>query len=810
MRYATTFALCSSAIAMAVSGAAAAQTADPASAETSAAGGEPQGGDAAPAEQSGGLQDIVVTANKRAETANKVGMSITAVQGEALVSKGITDPGQLIKIVPGFNAVEAPRGTPVYSIRGIGFDDSSLASNPTVALYTDEVPLTFPVEGRFATLDLERVEVLKGPQGILFGQNSTAGAINFIAAKPTDTLTAGFDGTYGRFNYINVSGFLSGPVTDTLKVRVSAMGVHSGDWQKSYTRNDSLGAKRQFAARLLADWNPTDRLHIALNVNGWSDKSDTQASQLIEVKPNIASTPNLIVDGYPRAPQNARAADWDPTPPSPLKRDDNFLQVSVRGDYDLTDAITFTSISSWSRYNQDFTQDTGGVNVEAFTLSSVGKIRSFNQEARFAGELGNLKWIVGGNYERDKTQDNTFYYYGASSSTIGFLGIHDALADSNIPIRTLAAFSNVDYSFSDVLTVHAGIRYTDDKRSFSGCTRDPDTDGTFRTAFSTILGILGTPNEIQPGGCTTSAVNAQGVRLPVLVVRRLHENNVSWRLGLDAQITPTTLLYANVSQGYKAGAFPAVNTADAFQLNSVTQEKVLAYEAGVKSGLFDRRLQLNAAGFYYDYTNKQLRGRILDTSGFFGVLEALVNIPKSRVWGVEISAQSAPIAGLNISLAGTYVNSKVTGDYMNYDPAGNLINYKGLAFPHTPKWNATASIDYDFALTDGIGGFVGGNLVYQSRTSGLFVNKAVLAASQPSPVARPGAFYDPRTFDVKAFTTVDARVGIKSADDQWRAWLWGKNIFNTYYWNNVTSSLDTIYRLASPPATYGASVSFRF
>ncbi|WP_374525210.1 TonB-dependent receptor plug domain-containing protein [Sphingopyxis sp.] len=153
--------------------------------------------DAPAAAETSGVGEIIVTAQKRSESVNKVGMSINAVSSDALLQQGVGSPADLVRIVPGFQTTEAPRGTPIYSIRGIGFDDSTLGSNSTVALYVDEVPLTFAPEARFATLDLERVEVLKGPQGILFGQNSTGGAINFIAAKPTDEPAAGFDATYG-------------------------------------------------------------------------------------------------------------------------------------------------------------------------------------------------------------------------------------------------------------------------------------------------------------------------------------------------------------------------------------------------------------------------------------------------------------------------------------------------------------------------------------------------------------------------------------------------------------------------------------
>lgn len=762
------------------------------------------------AERSAGLEEIVVTAQKRAEVANEIGMSITALSGEKIKNMGVDNPSDLTKLVPGFVAFEAPRGTPIYSIRGIGFDDSSLASAPTVASYVDEVPLAFPAMGRFATLDLERAEVLKGPQGILFGQNSTAGAINFIAAKPTEEFSGNIGVSYGRFDRTELDGAISGAVSDTLRLRFAAKTIQQTEgWQSSYTRDDSLGEVDQTAWRFLAEWTPTEKLKATLNLNGWKDQSDTIASQLFEVQPNIQVTPDERLEFYPRAPHESRAADWKPDFREDLERDDNFFQGSIRLEYYLTDEITLTSITAVSDYEHDFTQDTDGTNLESFILTNKGDIEAFDQEIRLSGDMGRTKWILGANYGDYETYDSTFYNYFDGSTSIGFLGIGDALAFTEQPIETYAFFGNVDYEMTDAVTLHAGIRYTQDDRSSAGCTADPDTDGTFRDAYNLILGLTGTPNEVLPGGCTTSTI-IDGARIPILVERALDEDNVSWRLGLDYQLNEDMLVYGNVSKGYKSGGFPAVNTADAFQLNNVTQESVLAYEAGFKLTMADNTVQLNGATFYYDYEDKQLRGRILDTSGFFGVLEALVNIPKSEVYGAELDLTVAPIPGLLLTLAGTYVHSEVTDEYFNYDPDGNLINYDGLQFPHTPELNFLASADYEFDLNDDYTMFIGVSAVYQDETPSLFYDEGILASGQPSPVARPGEYWDADAFIKPSYTLVDARVGIASNDEAWKAWIWGKNITDKYYITNATQSLDVNYRQAGMPATYGVEVSYQF
>ena len=814
------------------------------------------------ADTSYGIQDIVVTAQKRSESANKVGMSISAVAADTLVKQNIVSASELTKVVTGFTFTEAPRGSPVFAIRGIGFQDSTVGSASTVALYLDEVPISFPMEARFPTLDLERVEVLKGPQGILFGQNSTAGAINFIAAKPTEELSAGMDLTYGRFNLIQGSAFMSGAVAENLRMRLSVSGVHSGGWQTNkwvrgqqgvaYTDvgdassplvpvtlgrdyQNSLGAKRGFAGRLITEWDASDALKVTLNVNGWIDKSDTQAAQLLYAFP-LQAGPYVPYDLYPTPPRNARSADWDPylntdrLPASvgkqeKLRRDDSFFQASLRLDYSFTDQLKFTSISSISRYKQDYGMDVDGTALSNFSIGDRAYAHSFNQEIRLAGDYDAIKFIVGANYERHRVKEVNRYYVDQSSVYVSFINNTDSGAFFKSPIRDIAVFGNIDFKPTDIITLHAGARYTEDKRGYTGCTQDYG-DGVQANAFNIVIPLLnpaGAPlPNIQPGGCTSSNVltdpslvtpaNPNGQYFaPGLFNSTLKENNLSWRLGVDLQATPTTLLYANVSKGYKSGGFPAVNVASNLQLEGVKQESILAYEAGIKAGLLDRRVQINLAGFYNDYKNKQLRGRILDPFGFFGVLDKLLNIPKSRVYGAELQIQVAPTDGLNLNFGGTYTNTKVTGDTNGfYDPVGNQINYKGLSFPNTPKWNITASADYEAPLSASLSGFVGLSMLYQSKTIGLFARPEQIELANLDPSLFPGVKVPGNSFDIKAYTTVDGQIGVKHPDGKWRAWIWGKNIFNTYYWTNATQSFDSIYRLAAMPATYGASVSFRF
>ena len=224
-------------------------------------------------------------------------------------------------------------------LRGIGFNESSLGVYPAVSVYVDQVPLSFPVLASHSAYDLERIEVLKGPQGTLFGQNSTGGAINYIAAKPTKTFEAGGDMSFGRFNAIEGNGYISGPLSDSVRARLAVTGKNADGWQYSYTQpNEKNGKESYVAGRLTVDVDATDKIKLSFSANGWKDKSDPQAQQLIAIHEQIGAgatgaehhaldaTPLIdpVRNGYsvppagcadaelcyPFSPFNSRAADW--------------------------------------------------------------------------------------------------------------------------------------------------------------------------------------------------------------------------------------------------------------------------------------------------------------------------------------------------------------------------------------------------------------------------------------------------------------------------------------------------------------------
>ena len=742
--------------------------------------------------------DIIVTAQKRSENINKVGMSITAQTGDQLLQKGITSTADLAKIVPGFTFEGAVGVQPVYSIRGIGFHDTSLASGQTVAIYSDEVPMPFALETIGADYDIERVEVLKGPQGTLFGQNSTGGAVNYVAAKPTENFQAGLDASYGRFATSDIAGFLSGPITDTLRARIAFRSVQGDGWQQRYgvvplgngTGSSTLGKQNRLSGRVLLDWTPTDRLKISLNFNLRRDRSDSQVAQMIRLNPSSAANPLPAgILAFPTAPANDRAAAWDPG--VDYAQNNRWKEATGRIEYDAGGA-TITSISAYQKYNRDMpAQEADGTPYKALQYAISGRVETYYQELRASGRLFGLgNWIVGANYEHDNTSELSNVTNTLATSRILFgLPNPGSTNFSSNKISTYGIYANADYPVLPNLSLQAGIRYTKSDRANTGCTMDRG-DGSFSAIFlaiQTALAAAGAKKSpivpIPPGGCVT----LDSTFTPTLFTGKLNEDNVSWRVGLNWTAIPGTLIYANVSKGYKSGSFPLAPAASVAQFVPVPQEELLAYEAGIKSKI-GRTFQINASAFYYDYTNKQIGGTYIDP--VFGKLSKLVTIPKSRVYGFELSADWRPLPGLTLSPSATYMNTLILGSFSNFTPQGIVQDFGGESFPYAPRWQANGSAEYKGSISSGWSAFIGGNVSYQSRTN---------AALGQAPI-----------YDLKAYTLVDLRAGIESKSGAYRFSVWGTNVFDTFYVLKAGRSFDFDTRITGQPARYGISLSYRF
>lgn len=755
------------------------------------------------------LPAIIVTANKREQSLNDVGMTVAVLGADELAEHKIETLADLAAALPGLTYSSSEQNTPVFTLRGVGFNEASLNAYPTVSVYLDEAPLAFPALTSQGAFDLQRIEVLKGPQGTLFGQNSTGGAINYIAAKPTQEFAAGGDVSYGRFSTIELNGFISGPISDTIRGRIATHIVQGDDWQYSFTRNDYLGKTEVDDLRAILDWTPLDRLRFELTLSGWQDKSDPQAGQLIGIYPQLPAYESPALANSRFAPMNDRAANWsygeaigptggvlDPTPSANRL----FGQAILRATADLSEKMSLTSLTSYVSFTQQQSLDYDAVPLDDDDLPRVdGVIHSVSQELRLANtNPANVRWVVGSNYQWSRiTENDAITVQGSTedSPPDGFLFENGFRSDSER--EDYAFFGNVEYDIVPEVTLTAGARYTDNLTKQNYCDYDLGDGRIDATIENVLTALTGSAPVLHP---LTSCVSIKpNLTAGTPFIGRLDQDNTSWKGGIDYKPTRDVLFYANVSRGFKAGSFPTLSASAEAQLQSVTQEEVTAYETGFKTQ-FDRLLTLNGAAFYYDYRNKQIRGKELDP--VFGVLNELINVPKSRIYGLEIEPILRPTRELTISAMGTYLDSRVQ-DYTGTTVLGLQQNLAGSRIPYTPTWQGQLDAEYRWTGRR-FNPFIGTTLNARSWSTAYIGGESLAIPESPVNRTAPGVDLP---FEIDAYTTLDLRAGVEWGDGRWRVMLYGKNVLDRYYWNTVISAFDTVYRLAGRPATFGITIA---
>jgi outer membrane receptor protein involved in Fe transport len=734
--------------------------------------------------------EIVVTAQKREQSLNDVGLTVSVLGSEQLANQGIRTSEDLARAVSALTVAEAADGTPVYTLRGVGFNSPNLGAQPTVSVYIDEAGLPYGPLTQGPIFDLERVEVLKGPQGTLFGQNSTGGAINYIAAKPSDKFAGGVSLGYGRFNTFQGDAYVTGPLTDTLSARLAVTGTRSGDWQYNYLRDDSIGKTKRAAGRLLLGWKPTQSLKISLNLNGWIDQSDNQIPQFLAAAPRVPAqaVPELFT--IPAPPHNVRAADWDPG--KPFDRDNKLGQAVLRADLDLNDNLTLTSLTNYIAAKIDSQFDADGTRFSLGDITTTGKLKVFTQELRLGGEFGSGNYLVGVNYQKDHIREDTLgVHIGQSAATNVLspplpppgLGTITGVANHGIQSnQSTGVFGNLEFEITDRLTAVGGARYTWLKHRNQACSADTGA-GDFVSVINKIIGLIsGTQGNLLPGECITLNESLDNP----FEKQNFKENNLSWRAGLNYQLAERTLLYGLVSRGFKSGNYPVINATSRAQFTPVRQEQLTAYELGIKTN-FNRVLQLNLAGYYYDYKDKQLLTQFVDP--LFGLLPILANVPKSRVVGFDAEAVLKPTRGLTWRAAVGYANTRID-KFAGYDAFSQAVDLSGKSFNYSPRWTGNTDVEYRFPVASRYEAFLGADATYNSQTYSDLAQSAELK--------------------IKPYTLLGLRAGIADPDNRWQAMVWARNVTNEYYWTNAVIGIDTIYRLTGQPRTYGVSLGLTF
>ena len=767
------------------------------------------------------LETVTVTAQKRSEVLTTVPMAISSYRGEELKAVGVDDTRDLGKLVPGFTAANSGFDTPTYTLRGVGFADSSFATTSTVGVYNDEVSLAYPIMSKGPNLDLRQVEVLQGPQGTLYGRNSTGGTVNYIANKPTGRFADGAEVSYGSFGRVDAEGYISGPLGDSLKGRLAASSTTSQEgWQISATRpGDSLGKLNKQAARGILDWQASDKLQFRLTLSGWTDKSQPEApfavatqaqfklplgSQFVDILKSLTglNIDNAFLDpsvrNYPLIPNNndPRKADWNPHPEYEYGLHDNFWMASLRPSWDITDTINLTGLFSYQQMRADGSSlPQGGMNVEDIDQVLRAFIRTYQGELRLSGKIGEHgDWLFGvnGNYDKHHEVDEglgsenslNVFIYGDTGPLEKPLFFQKGAAKSAAQVQAESAFADGGVQLLDSLKLTLGVRYTHEKQDYSGCTFVfADNDSIIPFPFFTAASFLKGGHSVVPQGqCGSLDANANAG----LFVDTLSEHNLSWRSVLSWTPVEDSLFYASYSRGYKAGGFPTVFSVDQQSLSPVVQERLDAYEVGAHYAP-GKTLQASFSAFYYDYKNKQLLTYFKDP--IFGALQYLQNVPKSLDEGVQLSATWAPVNRLFLTAAGSYIRTKVI-EYQGKDTQGNDFDFAGQPFNYTPRLQASLLANYTFALNRDLNLTPGASFTYTGGTN---------ATLEHDPL-----------FELNAHRIYDVRLALSPPERNWSLAAYGRNLGNEFYRNSVVKLGDAVFAYAGMTRVYGVTFTCDF
>jgi outer membrane receptor protein involved in Fe transport len=723
---------------------------------------------AAPAPEAGKLEDVIVTAQRRAESAQDVGIALSVLTVDALKDAGVEKINDLQNATPSLEVEPAfGSGQPQFRLRGVGFIDYTSNNSSPVGVSVDGVALPFPIQTQGQLFDVSRVEVLRGPQGTLYGRNTTGGAINFITNRPTDDAHAGVDVSYGSHNALDAEAFVSGPLADSLKGRLAAAVEQGGAWQRNRVTGESLGERDKVALRGQLAWQIADGVDLRLSAHTSRDKSDAHGLQLFsDFTPTSAPTSPIPADTSPYAtgwsvrPAFAAAVGFSPTAKPGVDNSNSGASAELNANLG---AVTLTSITGYNRLNRRELNDWDATAYYESDVYFRSEAKSFSQEVRLAlNSNGPWGWVGGVYYADDRLHEQ---FNNDFAQRLGGA----ARTEYSQSGKTLGLFEQSSYKFSDRLRGILGLRYEHEKRNLEGLT--------------TLFAVGDPPNFAD----IASATNPNGLTFNLsggTQNRSLSNSGLSGKIGLEFELAPHALLYGSLSRGEKSGGFTAHNTLTESAVDAFKPEKLTSLEVGIKADVAST-LRVNGAVFHYEYRDQQILSKVFDnvSQSYVG---RFVNAPKSRIDGVEVELEWRPLPGLELSQYVGYKKGKFTDTILN--SSDEDFNGRDIDFPKTSyggQVGYTASIGTYRLRTEA-------NYSYRDRYAQLF-----LLGSD---------------FTVDSYWLANASVTLlPPAGDGWSVSLWVHNLTDQKYYLTKNFFLPgTNVAAAGEPTTVGLRLKWKF
>jgi iron complex outermembrane receptor protein len=596
------------------------------------------------------IEKIMITASKKQESIQASNIAVTAFSGDMLRELNLTDSTDIASQTPGLN-IATPVGegnNPSISLRGVGLNDFNDNYEGPIAVYRDEVYQSAMPGLTFQLFDLERVEVLRGPQGTLYGRNATGGLVHFISKKPTDELEGFASITLAEYNQIKTEAAISGGLTDTIQARLSlATNNHDGYVDnrigKDANEADSL------AYRLQVNFDLSDDFQALVNVHG--AKSETVAPQYQHQATGDGGVDNW---GYQDTDGDVWAGEYDRE--GLLKIDSK--GASIRLDYDGGD-YTLTSITAVEDVEKIHQEDTDVGPFDGISPQFVSENEQFSQEFRVAFSTGSMDWMFGAYYFENEVTgalDLALNFPGA------FIGSDDDLVDFvdyDVDYvqesESSAIFGQVEVPLNEQFNLTVGLRYTTEERTMVYQNKATGNPNAFINSCiipeGDVCGLAEDPTF--PG--TDYYLNFTNSNPDVGGLGKIDDDNISGRISLDYTPTEDLLVFANVATGFKSGGFNGgfLDFTDGVTVEDVPfeSEELLSYELGFKSTLADGDVRFNATAFYYDYENYQALT--------FAGLSQFIDNSDATISGADLELIWLPGENWDISLGASIINSEV-------------------------------------------------------------------------------------------------------------------------------------------------------
>ncbi|MEM6582558.1 MAG: TonB-dependent receptor [Pseudomonadota bacterium] len=736
------------------------------------------------------LEEVIVSAQKRDQSAQDVPIAIAAFNEEQLKQLGTSRLDELAAFVTGAELFDnRGAGQPTWVIRGVGLADFNANNAPTAAIYYDELYLASNVMGGIGLFDVAQVEVLKGPQGGLYGRNTSGGAVRVLSrrAEVGEDFNGYITGSYGRWDRTTFEGALGGELTENSAFRIAAMTDRNGGWQDSLATpgNDEHGDRDFSAVRAQLLFQPTDNVDLWLKVDGGEDKSETTLGFARGAYEGLAG--DFCPSAYAGSYNNQECLTWSnitnlfaltPGDPGllpggqeedgtkviskPINQLDNrWFVAELQVDWDLDFAV-FTSISGYIDFDNKQIYDFDATPLTLFEEDGRAELTSWSQEFRLtSSSTGPFTWLGGISYAKDEDDEDR-----TGDLTDNVLILPSVIRRKfEQTAETWALFAEAEYALTSQWVLNGSLRYTDQSMELRNASIQDITNDIF--FFEDVR---------------------QDLDL---------DNPWSGHIGINYLPTEDAMIYGRVTRGFKTGGFFGGFATTPDELRPYSEEKVTSYEIGFKSAWLSGSMQLNGAAYFYDYEDVQgFTQFVNETTGT--VVTQLGNLGDAEHKGAELDILwlPAPIEGLSLSASAAWLDAKISdSDTIATAQTGEEVPIEGRKRDFAPEWSVAAQARYEWDIAN----LLAAVQINYSWRDDLTDRKSTLSE------------VDLAAFSQYEYGLLNARLSLADIGAGWELALIGRNITEEEYWSIASGDdLASYNSVAGQPRSWAVEASYQW